>query len=430
MKLTDVRIRNAKPRGQTYKLSDGAGMYLLVTKDGAGYWRFDYRFNGKRRTLALGVYPTVPLSRARERREAARRLLTEGKDPNTAKKETKRAAKLASNNTFEAVAREWLNLQRRRLAPRYSALLQARLEADVFPDLGSRPIAEIGAPELLDVLKKVEKRGVLETARRLRQTCGQVFRYAIAKGLSKYDPSAGLRGALSSPGKPRSHKAMPLREIPDFIVALAAYEGDQRTQIALRLMVLTFARTTELRSAQWSEIENLEDKEPLWRIPAERTKMKREHIVPLAPQAVSLLRELRRLPGSDSSPYLFPSPSKEGFMSNNTMLYALYRLGYHSRATVHGFRATASTALNEMGFRADVIERQLAHQENNVRAAYNRAEYLPDRRAMMIHWANHLDKIIDGQRIGGSMGGAATRSDATSRHSGAFNKNKKVRVVK
>ncbi len=430
MKLTDVRIRNAKPRGQTYKLSDGAGMYLLVTKDGARYWRFDYRFNGKRRTLALGVYPTVPLSLARERREAARRLLTEGKDPNKAKKKTKRAAKLASNNTFEAVAREWLNLQRRRLAPRYSALLQARLEADVFPDLGSRPIAEIGAPELLDVLKKVEKRGVLETARRLRQTCGQVFRYAIAKGLSKYDPSAGLRGALSSPGKPRSHKAMPLREIPDFIVALTAYEGDQRTQIALRLMVLTFARTTELRSAQWSEIENLEGEEPLWRIPAERTKMKREHIVPLAPQAVSLLRELRRLPGSDSSPYLFPSPSKEGFMSNNTMLYALYRLGYHSRATVHGFRATASTALNEMGFRADVIERQLAHQENNVRAAYNRAEYLPERRAMMIHWANHLDKIIDGQRIGRSMGGAVTRSDPTSRHSGAFNRNKKVRVVK
>lgn len=255
MKLTDVRIRNAKPRRQTYKLSDGAGMYLLVTKDGSRYWRFDYRFNGKRRTLALGVYPTVPLSLARGRREAARKLLAEGKDPNAAKRETKRAAKFACNNGFEAVAREWLSLQRRRLAPRYFALLQARLAADIFPDLGSRPIAEIGAPELLDVLQKIEKRGVPETARRLRQTCGQVFRYAIAKGLSKYDPSAGLRGALSSPGKPRNHKAMPLKEIPNFIVALSAYEGDQRTQIALRLMVLTFARTTELRSARWSEIE-------------------------------------------------------------------------------------------------------------------------------------------------------------------------------
>jgi len=210
-------------------------------------------------------------------------LLAEGKDPNLAKQETKRAAKIARNNTFEAVAREWLNLQRRRLAPRYTALLQARLEADVFPYLGSRPIAEIGAPELLDVLQKVERRGVLETARRLRQICGQVFRYAIAKGLSKYDPSAGLRGALSSPGKPRSHKAIPLQELPDFIVALSSYEGDQRTQIALRLIVLTFVRTSELRAAKWSEIEKLESEEPLWRIPGERTKMKREHIVPLAP---------------------------------------------------------------------------------------------------------------------------------------------------
>ncbi len=409
MKLTDVRLRNAKPKGQTYKLSDGAGMYLLVTKNGARYWRFDYRFNGKRRTLALGVYPAVPLSLARERREAARRLLVESKDPNTAKREAKRAAKFASNNSFEAVAREWLNLQRRRLAPRYSALLQARLEADVFPDLGSRPIADVGAPELLDVLQKVEKRGALETARRLRQTCGQVFRNAIAKGLSKYDPSAGLKGALSSPGKPRGHKAMPLQELPDFIVALSAYAGDQRTQVALRLMVLTFVRTSELRSARWSEIENLEGAEPLWRIPAERTKMKREHVVPLAPQAVILLRDLRSLPGSNSSEYLFPSPSREGFMSNNTMLYALYRLGYHSRATVHGFRATASTALNEMGFRADIVERQLAHQEkNSVRAAYNRAEYLPERRAMMIHWANHLDAILS-RRIADKMDGSTTR---------------------
>jgi integrase len=309
-------------------------------------------------------------------------------------------------------------------------LLQARLEADVFPDLRSRPIAEIGAPELLDVLKKVEKRGVLETARRLRQTCGQVFRYAIAKGLSKYDPSAGLRGALSSPGKPQSHKAMPLRELPNFIVALAAYEGDQRTQIALRLMVLTFARTSELRSAQWSEMENLEGEEALWRIPAERTKMKREHTVPLAPQAVSLLRELRRLPGSDSSPYLFPSPSKEGFMSNNTMLYALYRLGYHSRATVHGFRATASTALNEMGFRADVIERQLAHQEkNSVRAAYNRAEYLSERRAMMTQWANHLDAILS-RKIADSMGESLNPTETRLRRSGAIDKKREAKFMK
>ena len=391
MRLTDVRIRNAKPTAKSYKLSDGGGMYLLVMPDGARYWRLDYRLAGKRRTLALGVYPIVTLSDARERRQEARRLLAQNIDPGTAKKVAKRAGRLRGENTFEGVAREWLGNQRHRLAPRYWALLLARLEADIFPQIGSRPIAEIDAPELLETLRKVEKRGVIETARRLQQICGQIFRYAAASGRAKRDPSSDLRGALKSPGRPRGHRAMPQGELPNFLNALESYEGDVRTRFALRLMVLTFARTTELRAAHWSEIENLEGSEPLWRIPAERTKMKREHIVPLAPQAVDLLRELRALPGSVASPFLFPSPSREGYMSNNTMLYALYRMGYHGRATVHGFRAMASTALNEMGFRPDVIERQLAHQEQNAaRAAYNRAEYLPERRAMMKHWADHL----------------------------------------
>jgi len=322
-------------------------------------------------------------------------LLTQDIDPNAAKKAVKRAAKVASENTFEAIAREWIANQRHRLAVRYCALLLARLEADVFPHIGSRPIAEIDAPELLDVLRRVEKRGVIETARRLRQICGQVFRYAIASSRAKHDPSADLRGALKSPGRPRGHKAMPLDELAIFLKALEAYDGDQRTRLALRLMVLTFARTTELRAARWSEIENLDDNAPLWRIPAERMKMKREHIVPLAPQAVAVLRELRALPGSDASPFLFPSASRDRHMSNNTMLYALYRMGYHSRATVHGFRSMASTALNEMGFRPDVIERQLAHQEQNaVRAAYNRAEYLNERRAMMKRWQGRISSPI------------------------------------
>jgi integrase len=394
MRLTDTRVRNAKPQAKAYKLGDGGGMYLLVTPDGGRYWRLDYRFAGKRRTLALGVYPIMTPSGARAGRDEARRLLTQDIDPNAEKKARKRATKVASENTFEAIAREWIANQRHRLAARYCALLLARLEADVFPHIGSRPIAEIDAPELLDVLRRVEKRGVIETARRLRQICGQVFRYAIASSRAKHDPSADLRGALKSPGRPRGHKAMPLDEVPTFLKALETYDGDQRTRLALRLMVLTFARTTELRAARWSEIENINGNEPLWRIPAERMKMKREHIVPLAPQAVAVLRELRELPGSDATPFLFPSPSRDRHMSNNTMLYALYRMGYHSRATVHGFRSVASTALNEMGFRPDVIERQLAHQEQNaVRAAYNRAEYLNERRAMMKRWADHLDTI-------------------------------------
>jgi integrase len=394
MPLTDTRIRNAKPKPNSYKLSDGGGMYLLVSQDGGRYWRLDYRFAGKRRTLALGVYPTVTLSDARTRREAARVSLARDVDPSTLKKATKRAAKLAGENTFETVAREWIANQRNRLSPAYCALLLARLEADVFPQIGSLPITDVDATELLDALRKVEKRGAIETAHRLRQICGQIFRYSIASGRAKHDPSADLKGALKSPGKSRGHRAMPFDEVPNFVKSLSAYEGDPQTRLALRLMVLTFARTTELRAAQWSEFEDLEGNEPLWRIPAERMKMKCEHIVPLAPQALAVLRELRSLPGSEASPFLFCSPSREGYMSNNTMLYAMYRMGYHGRATVHGFRAMASTALNEMGFRPDVIERQLAHQEQNaVRAAYNRAEYLGERRTMMNQWADQLDAM-------------------------------------
>jgi integrase len=394
MPLTDTRIRNAKSMPKPYKLSDGGGMYLLVTPVGASYWRMDYRFGRKRRTLALGVYSMVTLATARTRREEARALLAKGTDPGAAKKETKRSAKLASENTFEAIAREWVGKQRSRLAPRYCELLITRLEADIFPEIGSRPIIEIGAPELLAALGKVENRGVIETARRLRQTCGQVFRYAIATGRAKDDPTPALRGALGAPGRQRGHRAMALDEVPNFLRALEAYEGDPRTRLALRLMLFTFARTTELRAARWLEFEKLDEEEPLWRIPADRMKMKREHIVPLSPQAVMALRELRKLPGSGASPFLFPSPSREGYMSNNTMLYAMYRMGYHGRATVHGFRAMASTALNEMGFRSDAIERQLAHQEQNaVRAAYNLAEYLSERRAMMNRWAAYLDTL-------------------------------------
>jgi integrase len=394
MALTDTRIRNAKPQARPYKLSDSGGMYLLVTPKGASYWRLDYRFAGKRRTLALGIDPNVSLSNARSRREEARSLLAKDIDPGITKKAAKRIAKLASENTFEVIAREWIANQRNRLAVRYSTLLLARLEADIFPQIGSRPIVDIDAPELLEMLRNVEKRGVIETARRLRQLCGQVFRYAIVTGRAKHDPSADLRGALKSPGRARGHKAMPLGEMPNFMDALNAYDGEFRTRVALRLIVLTFARTTELRAARWSEFENLDGIEPVWRIPAERTKMKREHLVPLSPQALTVLRELRELPGSDASPFLFPSASHQKCMSNNTMLYALYRMGYHGRATVHGFRAVASTALNEMGFRPDVIERQLAHEEKNaVRAAYNRAEYLAERRAMMNQWADYIDAV-------------------------------------
>jgi integrase len=399
MGLTDIRIRNSKVAACAYKLTDGGGMYLLVSPNGGRYWRLDYRFAGKRRTLALGVYPTISLSQARTRRDRARELLANDIDPSVDKRAKQRALTHANENTFESVAREWIDKQRKRLAPRYHALLHARLEADIFPLIGSRPVGEIGAAELLEALRKVEKRGALETARRLRQLCGQVFRFAVATARARHDPTADLRGALGSPGRKRGHRAMPISELPQFLAAVQNYDGELRTRIALQLVVLTFVRTSELRAAQWPEFENLDGDKPLWRIPPERMKMRIEHIVPLAPQAVALLRELRATTAENASSFLFPSAAREGCMSYNTMLYALYRLGYHGRATVHGFRAMASTALNELGFRPDVIERQLAHQEENaVRAAYNRAEYLNERRAMMIKWADYID-VAAGRNI-------------------------------
>jgi hypothetical protein len=227
MPLTDTSIRKVKSGSKPRKLSDGGGMYLLVMPDGGRYWRVDYRFAGKRRTLALGVYPIISLSEARSRRDKARELLAKEIDPNAAKKERRRAARIASDNTFEAIAGEWISNQRHRLAHRYSALILARLEGDVFPEIGSRPITEIDAPELLQMLRKVERRGVIETARRLRQLCGQVFRYAIAAGRAKYDPSVDLRGALKLPGRSRGHKAMPLDEVPQLLVSLSVYDGDE-----------------------------------------------------------------------------------------------------------------------------------------------------------------------------------------------------------
>ena len=309
------------------------------------------------------------------------------------KRERKRAAKVAAGNSFEAVAREWHENWKGGRTPYYAGQILRRLEADVFPAIGRRPIAAIESPELLDMLRKVEKRGAHETARRLKQLVGQIFRFAIVTSRAKRDPSADLKDALRAIGEPQRHKAMPLLELPTFLQNLDAYSGERQTKLALKLVTLTFLRTTELRAGTWSELENLDEKSAQWRIPAERMKMRLEHLVPLSRQAVDVLRELRALSGG--SPNIFPSPGKEGCMSSNTMLYALYRMGYHGRATTHGFRAVASTILNESNhFNRDWIERQLAHVERNeVRRAYNAAEWMPDRRRMMQWWADHITAL-------------------------------------
>ncbi|WP_245518086.1 integrase arm-type DNA-binding domain-containing protein [Azorhizobium sp. AG788] len=403
MPLTDTAIRNAKGRDKPYKLSDGGGLHLLVRPDGARYWRLAYRFAGKQKTLACGVYPAVSLADARKRREAAKQALAAGNDPSQQKRVEKRVTVLNSSRTFEAIGREWFELKRPAWVSSYSDRLMSRLEADIFPPLGRRPLAEIEPQDVLEVVRKVEGRGAVELAKREMQVIGQIFRYAIATGRAARDPTRDLVGALKSPGRQRHHRSLSQDDLPEFLSALATYDGDPRTRLALNLMALTFVRTTELRAAVWSEFENLDGKEPLWRIPAARMKMRFEHLVPLAPQAVAILKALRPLCGA--SPCLFPSPSKEGFMSNNTMLFAMYRMGFHGRATVHGFRSLASTWLNESGYPSDWIERQLAHDERNeVRGAYNSAQYLPGRREMMAAWANHLDAVGSNQRLAGPTG--------------------------
>lgn len=394
MPLTDTAIRNAKPRSKPFKISDGGGLHLLVQPNGSRLWRLAYRFAGKQKTLALGSYPAVSLAKAREARDSAKRLLADGVDPSAQKRRDRLALKAAGDATFKAIALEYLDNRRHTLTPLYADQLLRRLEADVFPYLGTRPIAEIDAPELLDVLRRIEKRGVLEQARRLRQSIGQVFRYAMITGRAKHDPSTALKGALKPKGRQKHHMPMPRDELPGFLRGLDAYDGDPRTALALRLIVLIMVRTTELRAARWEEFEHLDGREPLWRIPAERMKARFEHLVPLSSQAVAALAELHELPGAKANGFLFPSPSREGCMSNNTMLFALYRMGWHGRATVHGFRGVASTILNEMGFPPDWIERQLAHDERDeVRGAYNSAQYLPGRRQMLQRWANWLDEV-------------------------------------
>jgi integrase len=388
MSLSDAKVRNAKTRAKPYKIADGEGLFLLVTPSGSKYWRLKYFFAGKEKVLALGVYPGITLADARDRRAQARKALAAGNDPAETKKEAKRLAILQNANAFEVVAREWFEKRKHEWAPNSADLALARLERHILPTLGQRPIAEITAPEVLAMVRKVEDRGTLETARRIMQICGQIFMYAIATGRAERNPVPDLRGALKTPVV-KHYSFLKATELPGFLEKLEAYDGEVQTKLALRFLLLTFVRTTELRGAQWTEIDW--DKAE-WRIPADRMKMRELHIVPLSRQAIVTLRELQQHSGNRQ--FIFPNQHYPAtLMSENTMLYALYRMGYHSRTTGHGFRSTASTILNEHDFRADVIERQLAHCERDtVRAAYNHAQYLPERRKMMQWWADYLER--------------------------------------
>lgn len=393
MPLTEVAIRKAKPREKAYKLADEKGLFLLINPNDSKYWRLKYRFNGKEKLLALGVYPDTSLANAREKRDEARRLLANNVDPGFAKQVTKHSAQLAAENSFEAVAREWFAKYSVNWAKSHSDKVIRRLERDLFPWLGKRPIAEIEAPEILSALRRIEGRGALDTAHRAKQNCGQIFRYAIATARAKRDPSADLQGALP-PLKENHHSTITdPNEIGALLRAINSYQGYFVTKCALQLAPRLFVRPGELRKAEWTEF-NFDAAE--WRIPAFKMKMRVLHIVPLSIQAISILCEIRALTGDGK--YVFPStrtPNRP--MSENTVNGALQRLGYTGdEITGHGFRSMASTILNEQGWNSDAIERQLAHMEkNNVRAAYNYAQYLPERRKMMQHWSDYLDSLAN-----------------------------------
>ncbi|MCK4124515.1 tyrosine-type recombinase/integrase [Ralstonia pseudosolanacearum] len=391
MPLTDLSARNAQPKDKSYRLADGLGMYLEVMPNGSKYWRLKYRFAGKEKRLALGVYPSVSLAQARAARDDARKQIAAGTDPSQARQQAKLATITAHGNTFEILAREWYEKEHGAWTPVHATKVLHSLESDIFPAFGARPITDITAPEVLAALRKVESRQALTTVARLLQRCSSVYRYAIVTGRTTYNPCADLRGAFKT-AKTKNMVRVKSSETPELIKNIRSYDGDLITRIAMQFMALTFVRTSELIGAQWTEID-FEAAE--WRIPAERMKMREQHIVPLSRQAIALLREAEKV--NAGRPYVFRGAKSKTHISGNTILFALYRLGYHSRMTGHGFRGLASTMLHEQGFSPDVIERQLAHAERNkVRAAYNHAQYLPERRRMMQHWADHLDQLAAG----------------------------------
>jgi integrase len=390
--LSDAKVRNSKPRAKPFKIADGEGLFLLIMPNGSKYWRLKYFFAGKEKVLALGVYPEVTLADARERRAQARKVIAAGNDPGETKKEAKRLLIAKHGSTFEVVAREWHENRLSKWTPEHAKKVLKRLETHVFPRIGKRPIADIATAELLSVMRKIEDHGA-EIAHRLLQICGQVFTYAVVTQRATINPAVSLRGALK-PVVKNNHAYLKPNELPEYLKKLDAYDGALQTKLAMKFLLLTFVRTGELRGAAWSEIDFHKAE---WRIPAERMKMRDPHIVPLARQAIAILKELNPVTGNWQ--YIFPNQHKpSGQMSENTILYALYRMGYHSRATGHGFRSTASTILNENGFPPDVIERQLAHSERDkVRAAYNHAQYLPERRKMMQWWADYLEGVAAGK---------------------------------
>lgn len=404
MPLTDTAIRNYKPGAKPAKVAAEKGLFMLVTPSGGKWWRFKYRFGGKEKLLALGVYPEVSLKEARARRDAARKMLENDIDPGEQRKTDKATRAERAANSFEAVTREWCKKMTPAWAPAYAVRLLRRFERDVFPLLGAKPIAEIKPPELLAAIRKIEARGAIETAHRARGDCGQVFRYAIATGRAERDIAADLRGALAPVQVTHYAAVTEPEKVAELLRGLDVYQGSFIVRCALLLAPLLFVRPGELRRAEWADID-LETAE--WRYTV--TKTKTAHIVPLATQAVTILRDLHALTGAGR--YVFPGARSNGRpMSDNAILAAMRRSGIPAdEMTGHGFRAMARTILDEvLGFRPDFIEHQLAHavRDPNGRA-YNRTAHLPERKKMMQAWADYLDKLKAGAEVIALHGNAA-----------------------
>jgi integrase len=398
MALTELAIRSAKVEGKITKLSDGGGLQLWVTGDGAKRWRLAYRYAGGQKVLAIGVYPDVGLKEARTARQDAKRLLSEGIDPSSAKKRAKAAQASSAANTFEAISAELVDKKRREGKAANTVGKSEWLLSLALPAIGTRPIKEIAAPDILAVLRKVEWRGKLETAKRLRATIGQVFRYAVATGRADADPTGALAGAIASPVVRHRAAIVGPKAYGALLRSIVSYEGSPETRAALELLALTFVRPGELRAAEWSEFDL---DAALWSIPEEKMKMRRPHRVPLAPRAVAILLDLNTITGRGR--FLFPSVrSATRCMSENTINAALRRLGFRQdEMTAHGFRSAASSILNESGlWNPDAIERQLAHVDNDgVRRAYARADFWDERVRMMNWWADKCEELRRGGMV-------------------------------
>lgn len=389
MTLTARQVETAKPKEKSYKLFDGGGLYLEVTAKGSRYWRMKYRFGGKEKRLAFGVFPTVTLAEAREMRNQAKKVLAAGGDPGEVKKEEKAIQKLSTGNTFEAIAREWHKSKADRWSLRYREEIIDTFEKDIFPYIGKRPIAEIKPLELLETLRKMEKRGALEKMRKVRQRCGEVYRYAIITGRAEYNPAPDLATALTPPKK-QHFPFLTTEELPYFLKDLAGYTGSVITKTATKIILLTAVRTQELRFARWQDID-LE--KGIWEIPAEVMKMKRPHVVPLSKQVVELFNSLKPLSGHYELVFIGRNDHRKP-ISKESVNQVIELLGYKGRLTGHGFRHTMSTILHEKGFNSAWIETQLAHIDKNaIRGTYNHAQYMDGRREMMQWYADYMDEL-------------------------------------